>query len=353
MENRLTRILGIEIPLIQAPMAGVSTPAMAAAVTNAGGLGSISVGAVTADKAAADIAALRQATNGSFNVNVFVHEPTDADPEREAAWIDTLSPYFTEFGADAPKGLREIYKSFKADDEMLAALCEAAPPIVSFHFGLPHAGRIAALKAAGVTLLASATTAEEARAVEAAGCDAVVAQGWEAGGHRGAFDPEADLCLGTMALVPQVADAVSIPVIAAGGIGDGRAIAAAFMLGAEGVQLGTAFVGAEESSANAAYRVMLGSPRAERTALTRVISGRPARGIENRFMAELRGREGEVPAYPNAYDAGKALAGAAAKAEDTEFGAMWAGQAARNCRFAPAAEILRDLWAEARARRAP
>lgn len=346
IETRFTKLLEIDLPIVQAPMAGVSTPEMAAAVSNGGGLGSISVGAANAEKARDAIAATRQITNAAFNVNLFAHDPARANPAREAAWLAMLRPQFAEFDAEPPSALNEIYRSIKDDDEMLEALIELAPPVVSFHFGLPSAERIGKLRSRGIVLFASATTVEEARAVEDAGVDVVVAQGWEAGGHRGIFDPDEDRMIGTMALVPQVVDAVSIPVVAAGGITDGRGIAAALVLGADAVQLGTAFIGADESSAPEAYRSMLASPRGTRTAVTNAISGRAARGIENRFMIEYRDGPDLVPDYPIAYDAGKALAAAASGAGNSDFSAMWAGQAAALCKFEPSGAILARLTEE-------
>ena len=306
--NTLLRTLGIGLPIIQAPMAGVSTPAMAAAVSNAGGLGSIGVGASNAETARQMIAAVRAASDRPFNVNVFCHRPSVADAAREAAWLARLAPEFGKYGENPPSRLREIYTSFVEDDAMLVVLVEERPKVVSFHFGLPSAERIAALRAAGIVLLATATNLEEARSIAAAGIDAVVAQGFEAGGHRGVFDPVApDDCLGTMALTRLLVRDLDIPVIAAGGIMDGAGVAACLVLGASAAQLGTAFVACPESSADAGYRAALLSAASAHTVMTTVISGRPARCIANRFTAfgdETGG--GMVPGYPIAYDAGKA-----------------------------------------------
>jgi nitronate monooxygenase len=237
----LLQTLGIGLPIIQAPMAGISTPAMAAAVSNAGGLGSIGVGPVGAEAARRVIAALRAATDRPFNVNVFCNCPAVADPSREAAWLARLAPVLRRFVAEPPAGLRDICRSFVEDDAMLAVLLEERPRVVSFHFGLPPAGTIAALRDAGIVLLATATNLEEARAVASAGVDAVVAQGYEAGRHRGVFDPQArDDRLGTIALIQQLVRKLEIPVIAAGGIMDGAGIAACLLLGASAAQLGTA-----------------------------------------------------------------------------------------------------------------
>ncbi len=343
--NRLCDLLQIDWPIIQAPMAGVSTPAMAAAVANAGGLGSIGVGAANAEGARAMIAATRAATNRSFNVNVFCHQPAVADAAREAAWLRRLGGAFARFGAAPPAALNEIYKSFVDDDAMLALLLEERPKVVSFHFGLPPAERIAALRAAGIVLIASATNLAEARAVASAGLDAVVAQGFEAGGHRGVFDPDApDDRLGTMALTRLLVRNLDIPVIAAGGIMDGAGIAAALRLGAGAAQLGTAFVACAESQADEAYRAALRGEAAEHTVMTRAISGRPARCLANRFTDFGAGvPDAEIPAYPIAYDAGKALHAAAKAAGEYGYGAQWAGQGAPLARALPAAELMAAL----------
>jgi len=329
-------------------MAGTSTPAMAAAVSNAGGLGSIGVGATDANGARKMIAGVRAASNRGFNVNLFCHTPPVVDAARDAQWIETLRPVFAQYGAEAPSHLREIYKSFLEDDEMLAMLLAERPSVVSFHFGLPSAARIAALKGAGIVLLASATNLGDARAIEAAGIDAVVAQGYEAGGHRGVFDPALpDQKLGTMALTRLLVCELKIPVIAAGGIMDGAGVAAALVLGAGAAQLGTAFIACPESSADAAYRSLLLSAGAESTVMTAAISGRPARSLANKFTAigETVSQD-EIAAYPMAYDAGKQLNAAAKAKGETGFGAQWAGQAAPLAHALPAAELVAQLKAE-------
>ncbi|PZQ47528.1 MAG: nitronate monooxygenase [Rhodovulum sulfidophilum] len=341
--------LGLTVPIIQAPMAGVSTPRLAAAVSNAGGLGSIGVGATDAAGAGAMIDALRAATDRAYNVNLFVHAPAKADPPREAAWLAALGPVFEEFGAEPPAALRVIYRSFAEDDAMLTLLLERAPPVVSFHFGLPGPERIRALKAAGCLPLATATNLAEARAARRAGIDAVVAQGYEAGGHRGVFDPDApDDQLGTMALVRILAPRAELPVIAAGGIMDGRGVRAALDLGAVAAQLGTAFIACPESAADAGYRATLTGPGGARTVMTRAISGRPARCLANRFTTWGAGPVPPVPDYPIAYDAGKALNAAARAKGESGFGARWAGQGAPLSRPMPAAALIALLDREAR-----
>ncbi|MBU8536632.1 NAD(P)H-dependent flavin oxidoreductase [Falsiroseomonas tokyonensis] len=342
--------LGVTIPIIQAPMAGVSTPELAAAVSNAGGLGSLGLGATDAAGARAMIQSTRDRTRRAFNVNLFVHAPARPDPAREAAWLAALRPLFAEQGAEPPAALRTIYRSFAEDEDMLAVLLEAPPPVVSFHFGLPSTDRIAALRQAGCVLLATATSLAEARAIEAAGIDAVVAQGWEAGGHRGVFDPGApDDRLGTLALVRLLAARGRAPVIAAGGIMDGAGIRAALALGAMAAQLGTAFIACPESSADLAHREGLRGPGGAHTVMTPAISGRPARCLANRFTAWGATAPPAVPDYPIAYDAGKALAAAAKARGEAGFGAHWAGQGAPLSRALPAAALTELLWQEAQA----
>jgi nitronate monooxygenase len=335
----------IELPkIIQAPMAGVSTPEMAAAVANAGALGSIGVGATNADGARKMIADVRARSKRPLNVNVFCHAPAKTDAAREERWIERFRPRFAEYGAMPPRALREIYESFVVDDAMLRAFVETKPEIVSFHFGVPSAERVAALRDAGCSLLGSATSLEEARRLEAAGVDAIVAQGWEAGGHRGVFDPSAhDDRLGTFALVRLLARELRTPIIAAGGIMDGAGISAALRLGAVAAQLGTAFIACPESSADAGYRTALASDAAKHTEMTRAISGRPARCLRNRFAAE--DPEG-APDYPIAYDLGKSLHAAAKAKGDFGFGAQWAGQGAPLSRAMPAADLVATLMRE-------
>jgi nitronate monooxygenase len=310
----LLQRLGVALPIVQAPMAGTSTPAMAAAVTNAGALGSIGLGAVDAAGARGMIEALRAQTSGPFNVNVFCHQPAVARPDRERAWLEALRPVFARFGAEPPAAIREIYTSFLADAAMLALFEQTRPAVVSFHFGLPPAKTIARLKAAGIILFSSATNLDEAEQAVAAGVDAIVAQGYEAGGHRGVFDPAApDSQLGVSALTRLLASRIALPVIAAGGIMDGAGIAAALDLGAAAAQLGTAFVACPESAADAYYRDALFGPGAPLTEMTALISGRPARCLPNAFVGLKDGVLSGVtpPDYPITYDAGKALATAA------------------------------------------
>ena len=331
-------------------MAGVSTTRLAAAVSNAGGLGSIAVGATDTAGARSMIEATRARTNRAFNVNLFVHAPPRADEAREQRWIEALHPLFKSYGAEPPSTLRTIYESFADNEEMLAMLIEVAPPVISFHFGIPSPAPIAALREAGCLLLATATSTAEARLIEEAGIDMIVAQGWEAGGHRGVFDPTApDDQLGTMALTRLLVRQSTLPVIAAGGLMDGAGIKAALALGAVAAQLGTAFIGCPESIADEAYRAALESLSAEHTVMTKVISGRPARCLANRFTQWDAVAPGQVPDYPIAYDAGKALHAAAKAAGESGFGAQWAGQGAPLSRSMDAAKLVALLWQETRA----
>jgi nitronate monooxygenase len=353
MESLLRRI-GIDLPIIQAPMVGTSTPDMAAAVTNAGALGAIGVGGVDAAGARVMIDALNRQTAGPFNVNVFCHRPPVADADCERVWLAHLKPFYERYGVEPPSAIREPYKSFIADEAMLELLLESRPAVVSFHFGLPSAAKIARLKAAGILLFATATNLEEGKLAVEAGVDAVVAQGYEAGGHRGVFDPAApDGKLGVRALTTLLVRNLSAPVIAAGGIMDGADIAAVLELGAVAAQLGTAFIACPESSADHYHREALLGPGAMKTEMTSLISGRPARCLPNKFTAlkdaELSGLR--VPDYPIAYDAAKALAAAAKAKGEGGFAAQWAGQGAPSARVMPAADLVGVLKDELAATR--
>ncbi len=346
--NPFLRKLAMELPIVQAPMAGVSTPEMAAAVSNAGGLGSLGVGATDAEGAGQMIASVRSLTDRPFNVNVFCHRPAASNIAREAAWLARLAGEFARYGAKPPTRLREVYQSFLTDDAKLAVLVAERPAVVSFHFGLPERDQIEALRAAGIVLLATATNLAEGQLVAAAGIDAVVAQGFEAGGHRGVFEPAApDDCLGTLALTRLLVERLGLPVIAAGGIMDGAGIAAALALGAVAAQLGTAFVACRESSADEAYRTALLESPGQHTVVTRAISGRPARCLANRFTALCASVPHEaIPEYPIAYDAGKALHAAAKATGEFGYGAQWAGQGAPLARALPAEELMAQLRRE-------
>jgi nitronate monooxygenase len=342
------QMIGMEWPIIQAPMAGVSTPAMAAAVSNAGGLGSLGIGAAKPDQAGRMIAEFTERSRRPLNVNVFCHQRAKVAEELEMNWIEFLRPSFVRFGTEPPLRLREIYRSFAEDGAMLALLVATKPRVASFHFGLPSPEALRALREAGIVLLATATSLAEGRATEEAGVHAIVAQGYEAGGHRGLFDPDSnDDCLGTLTLTRILVRELRVPIIAAGGIMDGAGIAAALRLGASAAQLGTAFVACDESEADAGYRKALTSVAAHHTVMTRAISGRPARCLQNAFtnlVACVPARE--IPAYPIAYDAGKALNAAGKAVGDTGYGAQWAGQGAPLARPMPAGELVSMLARE-------
>jgi nitronate monooxygenase len=342
--------LGIELPIIQAPMAGVSTPAMAAAVSAARALGSIGVGATDAAGARAMIVAVRARCDRPLNVNVFCHQPPRSDVRRDASWLAQLRPHFESVGAQPPEKLSEIYRTFLDDHAMLKMLLEEKPRVVSFHFGIPAAERVRALRDASIMLIASVTSLAEGLAAAAAGMDAVVAQGYEAGGHRGMFDPDAaDDRLGTLPLTRLLVQRLQIPVIASGGIMDGAGVDAALKLGAVAAQLGTAFIACPESAADTGYRAALMSDAAHHTIMTRAISGRPARCLSNRFTAlGVDIADKDIPAYPIAYDAGKALNAAGRAAGDFGYGAQWAGQGAPLARSLPAGDLVRVLADEMR-----
>ena len=341
----LHALLGTELPVIQAPMAGVQASAMAIAVSNAGGLGSLPCAMLSPEQMRAELQAIRAQTDRPFNVNFFCHAPPTVDPAREAAWKAALAPYYAEFGIDpASVGAGPGRAPFNA--AYAEVLAEFRPPIVSFHFGLPPPELLARVRAWGAKVLASATTVAEARWLEAQGVDAVIAQGVEAGGHRGIFlSDDLSTQLGTFALLPQVVAAVRVPVIAAGGIADAAGVAAARALGAAAVQIGTAYLLCPEATTSALHRAALQSPQAEHTALTHLFTGRPARGIVNRLMRELGPLNAAAPAFPLATAAIAPLRAAAERAGSGDFSPLWSGQNASGCRAVPAAEITRALAA--------
>ena len=339
----ITKLFGIELPIIQAPMAGVQGSALAVAVSNAGGLGSLPCALLEVDAMRAELAAIRARTTKPFNVNFFCHAPADPDPEREAAWRAALAPYFAEYGIDAasiPLGPKRSPFNAEAAD----ALADFKPAVVSFHFGLPAADLLARVRSWGAKVLSSATTVDEARWLEARGVDAIIAQGSEAGGHRGMFlSDDVATQIGTLALVPQIARAVKVPVIAAGGIADAGGVAAPRALGADGVQVGTAYLLAPEASTSAVHRAVLKTDAARVTALTNVFTGRPARAVVNRLVRELGPMNRAAPAFPLPASAIATLRAAAESKDNADFSPLWAGQNTSGCREAPAATITRDL----------
>jgi nitronate monooxygenase len=340
---RLETLLGIELAVVQAPMAGVQGSALAIAVSDAGGLGSLPCATLGVEAMRAELAAIRAATDRPFNVNFFCHVPPAPDAAREARWREALAPYYREFGID-PAGVPAGAGRRPFDAEMCTALLEFAPPVVSFHFGLPDEALLAPLRRQGARILSSATTVEEACWLEARGVDAVIAQGVEAGGHRGMFLTD-DLTTqaGAFVLLPQVVKAVNVPVIAAGGIADTPGVAAVRALGAAGVQVGTAYLLCPEATTSAVHRAALKSDAARHTALTNLFTGRPARGIVNRVMRELGPMAAVAPAFPLATAAMAPLRAAAEKAGSGEFSPLWAGQNASGVRETGAAAITRAL----------
>ncbi|MFL6649381.1 MAG: NAD(P)H-dependent flavin oxidoreductase [Sulfurifustaceae bacterium] len=339
----LQALLGIELPIIQAPMAGVQVSALAIAVSNAGGLGSLPCALLSLDGMRKELTAIKAQTKKPFNVNFFCHTPPSPNAEREAAWRAALTPYYREFGIDPttiPAGPGRAPFSPEAVD----ALEEFKPAVVSFHFGLPAPELLTRVKALGAKIIASATTVDEARWLETRGVDAVIAQGVEAGGHRGNFlSDDLTTQVGTFALLPQIVRAVKVPVIAAGGIADAKGVAVAMALGAAGVQIGTAYLLCPEATTNAVHRAALKSEAARHTALTNVFTGRPARGIVNRIVREVGPMSSVAPAFPLAT---AAIAPLRAKAESQgsgDFSPLWSGQNATGCKEIPAGQLTREL----------
>lgn len=339
----LQQLLGTRLPIIQAPMAGVQGSALAIAVSNAGGLGSLPCAMLAPDAIREELAAIRAQTSAPFNVNFFCHAPPSPGAQREARWRAALAPYYAELGID-PAGIPAGPGRLPFSHEAADVLAEFEPPVVSFHFGLPAPELLARVRRWGARVLSSATTVDEARWLEANGVDAVIAQGLEAGGHRGMFlTDDLDTQLGTFALVPQIVRAVKVPVIAAGGIADAHGVAAALALGAAGVQIGTAFMLCPEASTTGLHRAALRSDGARVTALTNLYTGRPARGIVNRLMRELGPMSAVAPAFPLATAAIAPLRAKAEASGSSDFSPLWSGQNATGCRERPAAELVAEL----------
>ena len=342
---KLADRLGVELPIVQSPMAGVQASRLAIAVSSAGGLGSLPCAMLSPESIAEEIRAIRAATDKPFNLNFFCHEVPRIDAERDARWRESLAVVHAEFGIDtASIGTGAGRNPF---DEAGADLVEAMrPPVVSFHFGLPEPALLARVKATGAIVMSSATTVAEARWLEARGADVIIAQGLEAGGHRGHFLSH-DLTeqLGLFALVPQVVAAVKVPVVAAGGIASAAGVRAPLAHGARGVQAGTAFLRTPEADTSALPRAALASDDARHTALTNLFTGRPARGIVNRFLREHGPMSELAPAFPLATAASGPLRAAAEKRGSPDFSALWSGQNASGARPVPAAEIVRGLAA--------
>lgn len=349
--RRLIDLLEIEHPIILSPMPFEESPALALAVCAAGGLGSIGCAVSSPDAAARKIATMHASTDRPFAVNFFCHAQAATDPAAESIWNDAMRPYYRAWNIPfEPSRERLTITPF---DEAMCDVVERAPPaVVSFHFGLPARHLVDRLKALGCRVMSSATTVEEGRWLEANGADIVIAQGVEAGGHRGSFlarDPSrtGGSELGTFTLLPQIADAVSLPVIAAGGIADGRGIAAAFALGADGVQIGTGYLRCPEAAISPSYRHALETAQSDSTVVTNVFTGRPARAIVNRLVRDLGPISRLAPGFPSAMTATRQLAAEAARQGDTDFTAFWAGEAVALARALPAQELTAVLVAEA------
>jgi nitronate monooxygenase len=341
----LQALLGIEHPIIQAPMAGVQGSALAAAVSNAGALGSLPCAMLGIDAIREELAAFGSRSTRPLNVNFFCHTPPEPSAERDRGWQALLSSYFAEQGI-APSAIPAGPGRLPFGNEAADVLEEFKPAVVSFHFGLPPEDLLARVRSWGARIFSSATTVDEARWLEARGVDAVIAQGLEAGGHRGHFlSNDLTTQMGTLALVPQIARAVQVPVIAAGGIADARGVAAVMALGAAGAQIGTAYLLCPEVSTSAVHRAALKSDAARCTALTNVFTGRPARGIVNRIVRELGPISAAAPDFPLPVAALAPLRARAESLGSGDFSPLWAGQNTSGCKEVPAAVLTRELAA--------
>jgi nitronate monooxygenase len=346
-DRRLLDLFKTEFPIVQAPMAGVMDADLVIAAAQGGALGSLPSAMLSVEKAREQINIIHQRVSAPVNMNFFCHTAVDADPQREAGWKKRLASYYQEFGLDPAAPVNAANRA-PFDAAMCELIEELKPEVVSFHFGLPEASQMKRIKAAGCVVISSATIVREAIWLEENGADAIIAQGAEAGGHRGMFLTEniAEQP-GTFALVPQVVDAVRVPVIAAGGIADGRGIAAAFALGAAGVQIGTAYLHCPESKIIPSHRAKLAGAHDDSTVITNVMTGRPARGVINRVMGEVGPVSPDAPAFPHAATALGPLKAAAEKLGKVDFTNLWAGQAVGLVRTMPAAELTRALAGDA------
>lgn len=349
-DRRLLTLFKTEFPIVLAPMAGVMDADLVIAAAQGGALGSLPCAMISAEKAREQVNIIRQRVSAPVNMNFFCHKPVEADPAREAGWKARLGSYYREFGIDPAAPINAANRA-PFDAAFCAVVEELKPEVVSFHFGLPSPDLVGRVKSAGSIVMSSATTVKEAVWLEENGADVIIAQGAEAGGHRGMFLTEGIAEQpGIFALVPQVVDAVKVPVIAAGGIADGRGIAAALALGASGVQIGTAYLRCPESKVTAAARAVLAQATDESTVITNVMTGRPARGVANRVMREVGPISPDAPAFPHAATALGPLKAAAEKLGKVDFTNLWAGQAVRMGREMPAAELTRALAGAALAR---
>ncbi|PPI86217.1 2-nitropropane dioxygenase [Marinobacter maroccanus] len=335
--------LGLQLPIIQAPMAGVQDHRLAAAVSNAGGLGSLPCAMLSPEALRSELQALKAATDRPFNLNFFAHTPPTPDADREQRWREALAPYYQEFGID-PDSIASGPGRMPFNEDAAAVVEEFRPAVVSFHFGLPEPALIERVRKAGAKILSTATTVEEALWLEQHGADAIIAQGLEAGGHRGIFlTKDMTTQIGIFALLPQIVAAVKVPVIAAGGIAEARGVKAALDLGAVAAQMGTAFLLCPEATTKPVHREALKSPQARHTAITNLFSGGPARGIVNRVMRELGPVSPEAPEFPLATSAIALLRAAAEATGSGDFSPLWCGQNASGCREHSAAEIVKQL----------
>lgn len=343
MTNALKALFNIEKPIIQAPMAGVQDYRLAAAVSNAGGLGSLPCAMLGADALREELKALNDATSKPYNLNFFAHTPPEPNPQQEANWQQALAPYYKEFGID-PASITAGPGRMPFNEESAAIVEEFRPAVVSFHFGLPKPELLERVKKAGAKVLSTATTVDEALWLEQHGADAIIAQGLEAGGHRGIFlTNDMTTQMGTFALLPQIVAAVKIPVIAAGGIATAEGVRAALDLGAVAAQIGTAFMLCPEATTKPLHREALKSPAARHTAITNLFSGGPARGIVNRVMRELGPVCDQAPAFPLATNAIAPLRAAGEAAGTGDFSPLWSGQNASGCREIPAGVLVEEL----------
>ena len=343
MVTTLQELLGIELPIIQAPMAGVQGSALAIAVSNAGGLGSLPCAMLDIEAIRQEITTIKLHTSKPINVNFFCHTSPQVDVEKEACWRKELTPFYHELGIDpsaiAPGAGRTPYSQQAAE-----VLAELKPEVVSFHFGLPDPELLAFTKGFGAKILASATTVAEALWLEERGVDAIIAQGIEAGGHRGNFlSDELSQQMGTFTLIPKIVARVKVPVIAAGGIASAEGVAEAMKLGAAGVQLGTAYLLCPEATTSTLHRAALKSDSAQHTAITNVLTGRPARGIVNRLIQEIGPMNPTAPPFPLAVSAIAPLRAKAESQGSGDFSPLWAGQNSAGCQEVSASELTWQL----------
>src|SRR5499425_324223 len=344
--DQFIKLCGIELPIIQAPMAGSVLSDMVVAVSEAGGLGSLPCAPLSLEQARKELETIRRKTARPINTNFFCHQPPRDDPAREVGWRRRLETYYIELGFDSKTGVPSSSRA-PFDNKMCDLVMEFHPEVVSFHFGLPDKNLLARVRRAGAKIISSATCVDEARWLEDQGCDSIVAQGYEAGGHRGMYlTQDVFTQVGTMALVPQIVDAVKVPVIAAGGIADARSIAAAFALGAAAVQIGTAYLLCPEAQISQIYRQALKGAKDNETAVTNVFTGRAARGIVNRLIREVGPISDVTPDFPIAAAALAPLRAKSETAGSLEFTPLWSGQAARLSRELPAAELTKLLAEE-------